>query len=156
MAKIAKFRSDQVENLAKITAGKRVAVFIDAANLYYAGSKAGIRISFESIIDWFKKHSKHSELNFYTAFDPEGTDQITFIETLAGMGYNIIKKPIKVFDSLTKGNMDIELAVDALTAKDNYDVIILMSGDGDFSYLVNKLKTLGKMTVIIGDKKGAG
>jgi uncharacterized LabA/DUF88 family protein len=148
--KPSKIRSDHVDNLAKYIDNKRVAVFIDAANLYYAGAKAGIRISFETIAAWFVKHSKHAELNFYTAFDPEGTEQLKFLDSLEATGYHVIKKPIKVFDTLTKGNMDIELAVDALTMYNEYDVIILMSGDGDFSYLVSKLKSLGKTTIIIG------
>lgn len=142
-------RSDQVSNLAKVTNNNQVAVFIDAANLYYAGSKAGIRLSFERIAAWFDKHSAHTSLNFYTAFDPEGTGQLEFITGLEQGGYRIVKKPIKVFDTLTKGNMDIELAVDTLSLVDTYQVVVLMSGDGDFSYLVEHLKKLGKTTVVV-------
>jgi uncharacterized LabA/DUF88 family protein len=150
VTKSAKVKSDQVDNLRKHIEGKRVSVFIDAANLYYAGTKGGIRLSFEAIAQWFTKHSKHVVLNFYTAFDPEGVEQLKFIESLSTFGYNVIKKPIKVFDTLTKGNMDIELAVDMLSQQDEYDIGILMSGDGDFSYLVSHLKSLGKMVIIVG------
>ena len=46
--------------------------------------------------------------------------------------------------------MDIELAVDMLSQQNDYDIGILMSGDGDFSYLVSHLKSLGKMVIIVG------
>lgn len=144
-----RIRSDQVENLAKILKGKRVAVFMDAANLYYAGVKANIRPSFETLAHWLEKNCKLVHLNFYTAFNPEGDEQLEFLKTLEGIGYKVIKKPIKVFETLTKGNMDIELAVDAMTYIDSYDVCILMSGDGDFSYLMNRLKAEKKETIVI-------
>lgn len=145
-----RIRSDQADNLTKITTGKTVTVFIDAANLYYAGSKVGIRISFEALADWFTKHAKKVQLNFYTAFDPEGKEQIEFLDNLVTIGYNVIKKPIKVFSTMTKGNMDIELAVDALSQFQDYEVMVLMSGDGDFSYLLQYLQSQKKVTVAVG------
>lgn len=149
MADKPKIRSDQVENLAKILKNKRIAVFIDAANLYYAGVKAGIRPSFETLAQWFKQQSVLTHLNFYTAYDPEGSEQMEFLSNLEKIGYTVIKKPIKIFETLTKGNMDIELAVDAMTLANSYDVCILMSGDGDFSYLMNHLKVQKKETIVL-------
>ena len=45
--------------------------------------------------------------------------------------------------------MDIELAVDAITIRDSFDILILISGDGDFTYLVNSLEKSYKKTIFI-------
>lgn len=138
-----------VDRLAKIVRDKRVTVFIDAANLYYAASKKGYFISFESILEWFRTHTQEVKLNFYTAFNPEDSKQLEFIDHLKDLGYIINSKPVKVFNDLTKGNMDIELAVDAMIESGEYDVFILISGDGDFSYLVKNIAKMGKKTVVL-------
>jgi uncharacterized LabA/DUF88 family protein len=147
----AKKRDDLTGKLANFVKNKRVSVFIDAANVYHSANKLGFFISFESIFDWFKEHSKTCSLNFYTAFNPEDANQIEFLHNLEQLGYTMVKKPIKTFaDKVQKGNMDIELAVDALLELKNYDVFILLSGDGDFSYLIHTLQKAGKTTALIG------
>ena len=145
-----KNRNDLTGQFAKLVAGRRVSVVIDAANLYYASSVSKIKIDYFQVASWFKTNCKTVNLNFYTAFDPEDVKQIEFFETLEASGYNVVKKPIKVFEDSKKGNMDIELAVDAVTQKDSYDILILLSGDGDFTYLISALEILGKETIILG------
>lgn len=144
-----KVKSDLTSKLRTVVKNKKVGVFIDAANLYYAATSVGIYVSFESISEWLNKYAANVELNFYTAYDIEDEKQLKFLEELEKHGYRIIKKPVKVFSNLRKGNMDIELAVDALTMSDNYDIFVLMSGDGDFHYLLNTLEEKGKKTVIL-------
>jgi uncharacterized LabA/DUF88 family protein len=148
--KIRKNRGDMSSHLAGLLKGKEVGVFIDAANLYYSASKSGARVSFETMAEWFRSHSLSCTLNFYTAFNPEDTKQIDFINSLESHGYRVVKKPVKVFDNLTKGNMDIELAVDSLTMASTYDIYVIISGDGDFHYLVKALDKLSKKTIVIG------
>ena len=143
-------RNDLTSKLASVCANKRVAVYIDAANLYYSASRKGLFINFESIKDWFSEHSTSAQLYFYTAFDPEDEKQMEFMEKMDKIGYHIIKKPIKVFNNLTKGNMDIELTVDSLLMASEYDVMVLISGDGDFSYLLQALEKMHKGTSVIG------
>jgi uncharacterized LabA/DUF88 family protein len=46
--------------------------------------------------------------------------------------------------------MDIELAVDALNKIDDYDVLVLFSGDGDFTYLIQDIEKKGKRIIVIG------
>jgi uncharacterized LabA/DUF88 family protein len=146
-----KKRDDLTGKLANLIKNKRVTVFIDAANVYHSANKLGFFISFESIFQWFQEHSKTCKLNFYTAFNPEDSNQIDFLNNLEVLGYHVVKKPIKTFaDKVQKGNMDIELAVDALLEKDQFEIFILLSGDGDFSYLIHTLQKAGKITALIG------
>ena len=146
-----KVRNDLTTYLASLVKKQRVGVFIDAANLYYSAQIARLNLDYHSIADWFtKKSGDLSILNFYTAFDPEDKDQLAFLDDLKDTGYNVVSKPIKVFGNMIKGNMDIELAVDALAKGEEYDLIVLISGDGDFSYLIKELEKKGKKTVIVG------
>ncbi len=146
-----KNKSDMTSHLKKLIEKKRVSVYIDSANLYFSSNMAKMKIDFIHLSHWFRTHCKLTGLNFYTAYDPEEDKQLDFISELKDDGYRIVKKPLKVFkDSAKKGNMDIELAVDCIRQKDMYDTVILLSGDGDFSYLVQALSDLGKDTIILG------
>jgi|GEM_PF-2947012 len=144
-----KNKNDLTPYLASLVKDKRLSVLIDSANLYHAANIAKLDINFLQIANWFKKHSNLKSLNFYTAFDPEDNNQISFMNELEEAGYRIIKKPIKVYENLIKGNMDIELAVDAIMEMGLYDILVLISGDGDFYYLVKALEKLGKKTIVI-------
>jgi uncharacterized protein (TIGR00288 family) len=145
-----KVKNDLTSKLRNILKKKKVGLFIDAANLYYAANVAHLKIDFEQMFSWFGKNCEQVNLNFYTAFNPEDANQIEFLDDLAAQGYHVVKKPIRIFNDMTKGNMDIELAVDALMNVQLFDVFVLISGDGDFQYLVRALEGLGKQTVIIG------
>lgn len=142
--------NDLTGTLEKLISGKKVSVFIDAANLYHSSSVAKLKIDFIQVIKWFKSHCKLKNANFYTAYDIEDQKQMEFLQDLEYNGYNMIKKPLKIFENSKKGNMDIEIAVDCFTQQNLYDIIILISGDGDFSYLMQTLERLGKQTVVIG------
>jgi uncharacterized LabA/DUF88 family protein len=146
-----KVKNDLTSHLVRIIKNQRVGVFIDAANLYYSAQVAKLDIDYHTLAEWFQeKAGQLSLLNFYSAFDPEDKDQLNFLEELKGSGYNVVSKPIKVFGNVIKGNMDIELCVDALGNSSEFDIIILISGDGDFQYLVKELERQGKSTVIAG------
>jgi uncharacterized protein (TIGR00288 family) len=145
-----KNKNDLTQKLALLVSNKRVGVYIDSANLYYSTNKANIKLDYFQIAKWFRDHCNLTCLNFYTAYDPQDDKQQSFFDDIEKAGYKLIKKPIKVFGDMIKGNMDIELAVDALMNKDNYDIIVLISGDGDFFYLVQALEHLSKKTIILG------
>ncbi len=144
-----KIKNDMTSYLASLIKNKRVGLFIDAANLYHSASMAGLRINFTSIYEWFNKKSKLEIANFYSAFDPEDSKQMDFLKDLESIGYRVVKKPIKIYTSNIKGNMDIEVAVDSLLERDKYDILILISGDGDFQYLVQALDKLERKTIVV-------
>lgn len=143
-------KNDLTGLLSNLIQGKKISIFIDSANLYFAGNVAKLRIDYKQIYRWFSEKSELVGLNYYTAFDPEDKKQEDFLKELESTGYRIIKKPIKVYQDFTKGNMDIELAVDALMMKELYDVLILISGDGDFTYLIQALENQGKTIIVLG------
>lgn len=143
-------KSDMTGHLKNLIENKRVSIYIDSANLYFASSIAKIKIDFIHLSKWFRANCKLTGINFYSAYDPDEPKQLDFLQELTEAGYRIVKKPVKIFENSKKGNMDIELAVDCLTQKDLYDIVILLSGDGDFSYLIQALDSVGKDTIILG------
>lgn len=146
-----KHNNDMLVKFKGVLAKKRVAVFIDAANVYFGAQKKGIHLNYETLANWFEKNTQNPILNFYTAFNPGDEKQEEFLKEIESFGYNAITKPVKIFaDTNRKGNMDIELCVDAMRQKDDFDIIVLMSGDGDFQYLFKTLKEYGKKTLVLG------
>jgi Uncharacterized conserved protein len=68
-------------------------------------------------------------------------------------GVTVIKKAVKQLkDGSMKGNLDVDLAMDCLLTKDNYDVAILVTGDSDFEKLINVLRTFGKQIIVVSTK----
>ena len=66
----------------------------------------------------------------------------------------MVTKPTKEFTDASgrrkiKGNMDIELAVDAMELADHLDHVVLFSGDGDFRSLVEALQQKGKRVSVV-------
>lgn len=143
-------KNDMSSVLKSLIKNKRIGVFIDSANLYYAANKAALKIDYFQISRWFSAHCDLTTLNFYTAFDPLDERQSDFFADLEKSGYTLIKKPIRVFADSVKGNMDIELAVDVLMSTDKFDTLVLISGDGDFQRLIQALDQLKKKTIILG------
>ena len=137
-------------SLKSVLKDKKVFVLIDGANLYHAAHQAKINIDFPTLYSWFKDNSRLEKIIYYTAHNPEDEKQQTFISTLEETGYEIVKKPIKVFATQTKGNLDVELTVDAILNLEKYDILVLLSGDGDFTYLLQKLYTFNKKVVVLG------
>lgn len=51
-----------------------------------------------------------------------------------------------------KGNLDVELTIDVLANLDNFDTLILMSGDSDFAPLLDKIKENRKRVLVMSAK----
>jgi uncharacterized LabA/DUF88 family protein len=132
-----------------------ISVFVDGANLYSTSKALGVEIDFKVVRDIFGKDLLR--INYYTAILPDGqySSIKPMLDWMEYNGYTIVKKDAKeFFDSATgrrkvKGNMDIEMAVDAREAASHCKDIWLFTGDGDFTYLVQALKRMGcKVTVV--------
>jgi uncharacterized LabA/DUF88 family protein len=133
----------------------RVAVFIDASNVFYAQKALGWTVDFKKIADHLESFSTDMQLHFYTAKDSGRSTQMAFLRKLKLYGYNIHEKEIKILRNrsgirtATKGNLDVELALDAYRLKDTFDDFILFSGDSDFAYLLDLLKENAKNVIVI-------
>lgn len=135
---------------------ERIALFIDGANLYATAKSLGFDIDYKRLLGVFRNKGQLIRALYYTALaeDQEYSSIRPLIDWLDYNGYTMVTKPTKEFTDATgrrkvKGNMDIELAVDAMRLADNLDHIVLFSGDGDFRSLVAALQQKGKRVSVV-------
>ena len=135
---------------------EKIALFIDGANLYATSRSLGFDIDYRKLLTFFQKKGYLLRANYYTAIieDQEYSSIRPLIDWLDYNGYKVVTKPAKEFTDATgrrkiKGNMDIELAVDAMELSEHLDHIVLFSGDGDFRSLVDALQHKGKRVSVV-------
>ena len=135
---------------------ERVALFIDGANLYSAARGLGFDIDYKKLLDHFRAKGILVRAFYYTALleDQEYSPLRPLIDWLDYNGYAVVTKPAKEFTDANgrrrvKGNMDIELAIDALEIADKLDHLVLFSGDGDFRRLVDAVQRKGKRVTVV-------
>lgn len=135
----------------------KAAVFIDAANVIYSQRTLKWQIDFKKLVDYFKKNYKLDNVYFYFAYLKANKKQQGFFKKLRQWGYKIRTKEVKFIKQsdgtiLKKGNLDVELAIDAVKDINFYSTAILMSGDSDFHALVRYLQSKNKKVVVISSK----
>ena len=135
---------------------ERIALFIDGANLYAAAKTLGFDIDYRKLLKAFQGKGYLLRAYYYTALieDQEYSSIRPLIDWLDYNGYKVVTKPAKEFTDATgrrkiKGNMDIELAIDAMELADGIDHAVLFSGDGDFRSLVEALQRKGKKVSVV-------
>lgn len=135
---------------------EKIALFIDGANLYAASKSLGFDIDYRKLLKAFQKRGYLLRAYYYTALieDQEYSSIRPLIDWLDYNGYKVVTKPAKEFtDSMgrrkVKGNMDIELAIDAMEQSDTADHLVLFSGDGDFTTLVEALQRKGRKVSVV-------
>ncbi len=135
---------------------ERVALFIDGANLYSTAKALGFDIDYKRLLNFFRQKTHLIRANYYTAMaeDQEYSSIRPLIDWLDCNGFTMVAKPVKDFTDASgrrkiKGNMDIELVVDAMLLGKNLDHIVLFSGDGDFRGLVAALQEMGKRVSVV-------
>src|SRR5436190_19432361 len=135
---------------------EKIALFIDGANLDAASKSLGLDIDYRKLLKAFQKRGYLLRAYYYTALieDQEYSSIRPLIDWLDYNGYKVITKPAKEFtDSLgrrkIKGNMDIELTIDALGLADVVDDYVIFSGDGDFRTLVEALQRRGRKVSVV-------
>lgn len=131
----------------------KVAVFVDVPNLIYAAEQMGVRIHFGKLLDYL---TEGRQLVRATAYAPITDDPQTrfeaqrFVAPVVNHGYKIVTKPWKRFaDGSMKANFDIELAVDILTMSDRLDIVVLLSGDGDFRRVCELVESKGVRVEVV-------
>ena len=144
-------------------------VFIDASNLWEAQKAKGKFFDYEKLRDYLKLKFNASSIKifYYTAYPADGTREysldgkhkfFTFLKK--GLKFIVRKKELKRIKVLTKdgesteekGNMDVEMTIDALHNKGKYGTAIFFSGDSDFLALVSYLRRDAKKVYIFSSK----
>jgi len=146
-----------------------VYVFIDASNLWQAQKARGRFFDWEKLREYLKTKFSASEIKFfyYTAYPADGTRSysldgkhkfLTYLKKR--LGFIVRKKELKriavhtdIGDAFEeKGNMDVEMTIDALHQKANFHTAVFFTGDSDFLSLVTYLRNGGKKVHIFSSK----
>ncbi len=135
---------------------ERLALFIDGSNLYAAARSLGFDIDYKLLRQEFMRRGKLVRAFYYTALleNDEYSPIRPLVDWLHYNGYSMVTKPAKEFtDSMgrrkVKGNMDIELAVDAMELAPFLDHAVIFSGDGDFRPLIEALQRKGVRVSVV-------
>src|SRR5208337_5477918 len=135
---------------------EKIALFIDGANLYATAKSLGFDIDYKKLLREFQSRGYLVRAFYYTAVieDQEYSSIRPLIDWLDYNGYTVVTKATKEFVDQTgrrkvKGNMDIELAVDAMEMAEHIDHMVLFSGDGDFRSLVEAVQRKGVRVSVI-------
>jgi uncharacterized LabA/DUF88 family protein len=140
----------------KYTKGE-TAVFVDASNIYFSQRELKWQVDFKKLIQYLKQETDLWKIFFYTAYDSSHKQQKKFLDFLEIIGYVVRTKKVKFIkgkdgEIFHKGNLDVELTIDAVHNKDNFNSFLLFSGDSDFEALIKYLKKYHKRCLVFSIK----
>ncbi|MGC9032447.1 MAG: NYN domain-containing protein [Candidatus Woesearchaeota archaeon] len=120
---------------------QRVAVFVDVQNMYYSAKNLyKAKINFRELLREAVRNRKLVRAIAYV-IKADIKEEDVFFETLGKIGFEVKMKELQVFyGGAKKGDWDVGIAIDAIELAPKIDVIVLVSGDGDFIPLVEHLK----------------
>jgi uncharacterized LabA/DUF88 family protein len=134
----------------------KIALFIDGPNLYATARTLGFDIDYKRMLKEFQSRGGLLRAFYYTAVieDQEFSSIRPLIDWLDYNGYTVVTKATKEFIDVSgrrkvKGNMDIELAADAMELARHIDQMVLVSGDGAFRSLVEAVQRRGVRVTVI-------
>ena len=135
----------------------RVGVFVDVANIELAAERHGVRLDWGAVLEHLTEGRQLVRAIAYAPVhdDPEVSPEAQrFVEPFLDRGFKIVTKPLRRFsDGTIKANVDIEMALDIVTMSDRLDVVVLVSGDGDFTHLVDVVQSRGLRVEVAGFEK---
>ena len=120
---------------------QRVGIFVDVQNMYYSARNLfGKKVNFGAIL----KHAvgeRHLVRAIAYVIKAEVEQEKSFFEALSNLGFEVRSKDLQTFlGGAKKGDWDVGLAMDILRIGSKLDVVVLVSGDGDYVDLVKYTK----------------
>lgn len=119
---------------------KKIAIFVDVQNIYYTTREAyGRQFNYRKL---WQRVSADGEITSAIAYAIHRGDdkQLKFQDALRHIGFDVKLKPyIQRNDGSTKGDWDVGIAIDVMEIATNVDTVVLLSGDGDFDRLLEKI-----------------
>lgn len=121
---------------------RKIAIFVDVQNIYYTTRQAyGRQFNYR---EFWRRIAAQGEIVAATAYAIARDDdnQRKFQNALQHIGFSIKLKPyIQRSDGSAKGDWDVGITIDVMQTAKDVDTVILLSGDGDFDLLMDKIKT---------------
>lgn len=119
---------------------RKIAVFVDVQNIYYTTRQAYQR-QFNYRQFWEQLSQQGDIVSAFAYAIHRGDDkQLKFQNALKHIGFTVKLKPfIQRSDGSAKGDWDVGITIDVMEAAPDVDVVVLLSGDGDFDLLLEKV-----------------
>jgi len=139
-----------------INASQRVGVFVDVQNMYYSAKNLySKKVNFGEIMKLATgERSLIRAIAYVIKADVE--QEANFFEALHKQGYEVRAKDLQVFfGGAKKGDWDVGIAMDVMRTAQKLDVVVLVSGDGDFKDLLEHIKSFGCRAEVLAFKKTA-
>ncbi len=120
---------------------KKIAIFVDVQNIYYTTRQAyGRQFNYRKLWQRINSEGKIVSATAY-AIDRRDNQQLKFQDALRHIGFTVKLKPyIQRSDGSAKGDWDVGIAIDVLDGAKYVDTVVLLSGDGDFDLLLEKIQ----------------
>jgi uncharacterized protein (TIGR00288 family) len=136
--------------------GQRVGVLIDVQNLYYSAKNLyRSRVNFREILKSAISNRNLIRVFAYVVRTKTGEEK-PFFEALTKLGIETRVRDLQEFyGGQKKADWDVGIVIDAVRMAPSIDVLVLVSGDGDFTALVEYLKNQGKRVEVIAFGRSA-
>jgi len=123
----------------------RVGIFIDVQNIYHSAKNLyHSRVNFQELVKHLLSRRELIKAYAYVVKSETALGEESFFEALEKSGIDLRIKDLQVYaGGAKKGDWDVGLAIDTVRSAEGLDVIILVTGDGDFVPLIEYLR-LGK------------
>lgn len=129
---------------------QRVGVFIDIQNLYYSAKNLyNSKVNFGKILETAVA-GRQLIRAFSYVISADIPEEQPFFEALSKAGFEVKSKDIQIFPGgVKKGDWDVGIVVDMIRLGPRIDVIVLVSGDGDYVPALEYLKNQGHLVEVI-------
>ena len=131
----------------------RIGIFVDVPNIMYAAERERVKLDYGRVLDYIIGNRELVRASAYAPISDDPDEELEtqkFVQPFMDLGYRIVTKPLKRYANGTiKANFDVELAIDVLTMSDRLDIVVLLSGDGDFRRLVEIVASKGVRVEVV-------
>jgi len=133
---------------------QRVGVFVDASNMYFSSQNLYRKnVNFKAILETAVAQRKLVRAFAYVIESESGKEK-DFFQAISDIGFETRSKPLQVFHGgAKKGDWDVGLTIDIVRLLPLLDVVVLVSGDGDYVDLLDYVRGHGRRTEVIAFKQ---
>lgn len=120
---------------------QRVGVLVDVSNMYHSAKNLyNKKVHFKEILEQAVANRKLIRATAY-AIRTENKEELPFTDALSQQGFEVKMKDLQIFaGGAKKADWDVGIAIDAIKLADKLDVLVIVSGDGDYLPLVSYLQ----------------
>lgn len=132
----------------------RIGVFVDVSNMYHSAKNLyKSRVNFRELLKLATANRQLVRAIAYVV-KSDTEEEKAFFDALEKAGYELKSKDLQIFPGgMKKGDWDVAVAVDAISLSKQLDVVVIVSGDGDYEPLVEYLKFSGLIVEAVGFKR---